>query len=240
MLLFAMVFPKEIKWAKLHPRLVYGIFLPHIIHFLLMVSFSNPGQIESLINLQALSDRFGLIIQPVTILLGLILSLMSLIYQIHTNFFALINLIYISTAIALMVWGYRKLNNPRLKKQVGLVLWGIRASVGLYTIAFIFPKLNIFHTTTTVTHLLTSMALLIGAGSIAWAIIKYQFFDIRLIIRQGLIFSLVSAVLIGFYLIIYGEGKKLITDLFGIRIPILEILFIILALLFFQPLLSSF
>lgn len=240
MLLFAMVFPKEIKWAKLHPRLVYGIFLPHIIHFLLMVSFSNPGQIESLINLQALSDRFGFIIQPVTILLGLILSLMSLIYQIHTNFFALINLIYILTAISLMVWGYRKLNNPRLKKQVGLVLWGIRASVGLYAIAFIFPKLNIFHTTTTVTHLLTSMALLIGAGSIAWAIIKYQFFDIRLIIRRGLIFSLVSAVLIGFYLIIYGEGKKLITDLFGIRIPILEILFIILALLFFQPILSSF
>jgi sigma-B regulation protein RsbU (phosphoserine phosphatase) len=239
MLLFAMVFPKEVKWAKNHPRLLYWIFLPHIVHFLLVLSFSNPEQIESLINLQALSDRFGLIVQPVTILLGLFLSLMSLIYQFHANFFALINLIYILMAIALMVWGYRKLKTPRLKKQVGLVLWGIRASVGLYAIAFIFPKLNLLHTTPTVIHLLTSIALLIGAGSIAWAIIKYQFLDIQLIIRRGLIFSLASGVLIGLYLIVYGEGKKLITNLFGIRIPILEILFIILALLFFQPILSS-
>ncbi len=238
MLLFSMVFPRQLGWPKKHRYLVYLIYFPHLIHFLLILSFSSPDQVSNLIDLQALSDRFGLIIQPLTIFLGLLLSLLSLMYEFHTNFFALINLIYIIAAISLMLWGYRSLENPRFKKQVGLVLWGIRASVGLYAIAFIFPHLNILHTSQLVAYLLTSGALLIGAGSIAWAIIRYQFLDIRLIIRRGLIFSMASAVLIGIYLMIYGQGKKFITGILNIQIPVLEVLFIILALLFFQPILN--
>jgi len=239
MLLFAMAFPRELAWSKRNRYLKVLIFLPHLVHFLLIMTFSSPEQVRTLIDLQAIADRFGLIIQPLTILLGLLLSLLSLIYEFHSNFFALINLIYIVAAIALMMWGYRQLKNPRLKKQVGLVLWGIRASVGLYTVAFIFPHLNILHTSIEVQYLLTAFALMIGSGSIAWAIIRYQFLDIRFIIRRGLIISLASSFLIGIYLLIYSEGKKLISARLDLQIPLLEILFIIIALLSFQPILSG-
>ncbi|MCK4826755.1 hypothetical protein KA005_64055, partial [bacterium] len=239
MLLFSLVFPLENQWIKRRPYILYLIFIPHLVHFLLILTFSSPDQVRTAIDLNSLSDQFGLIIQPVTILLGLFLSLISIIYEFHTNFFALVNLIYIIGAISFMVWSYRHLENPRLKKQVGLVLWGIRASVGLYAIAFIFPHLKIIQTSQSVAHMLSSVALLIGAGAIAWAIIRYQFLDIRLIIRRGLIFSLASAALIGVYLLIYSQGKKLITAILGVDIPILEILFIILALLFFQPILNA-
>ena len=239
MLLFSLVFPLENQWIKRRSYILYLIFIPHIVHFLIILAFSNPGQVRTAIDLNSFSDRFGLITQPVTILLGLFLSLISIIYEFHTNFFALVNLIYIIGAISFMVWSYRHLENPRLKKQVGLVLWGIRASVGLYAIAFIFPHLKIIHTSQAVSHLLTSIALLIGSGSIAWAIIRYQFLDIRLIIRRGLIFSMASALLIGVYLLIYSQGKKLITATLGIDIPILEILFIILALLFFKSIMNA-
>ena len=239
MLLFSFVFPREIEWAKRHSRLIYLIFIPHFIHFILILSFSSPEQVRHLIDIQALSDQFGVIVQPITILLGLLLHLMSLIYEFHTNFFALVNLIYIIAAITLMVWGYRSLHTSRQKKQVGLIIWGIRVSVGLYAFAFIFPHLKIIQTSQVIAYLLTSVALIIGASSIAWAIIRYQFLDIRLIIRRGLIFSLASAVLIGLYLIIYSQGKRLITEILGVEIPLLEILFIILALLFFQPILGA-
>lgn len=239
MLLFSFLFPREIQWAKKNPLLPFFIFVPHVVHFLLVLSFSSPEQIRMLIDLQSLSDQFGIFIQPITILLGLFLSLLSLLYEFHTNFFAVVNLIYIIAAIVLMVWGYRGLKNPRLQKQVGLVLWGIRASVGLYAIAFIFPHLNILHTSQSVTYLLTSVALLVGAASIAWAIIRYQFLDIRLIIRKGLIFSLSSALLIGIYLLVYSQGKRLISGIVNIQLPLLEILFIIFALLFFQPILGT-
>jgi len=238
MLLFSFVFPREIPWTKRHPRLSLFIFLPHLIHFILVIAFSGPEQIHGLIDLDGLNQQFGIIIQPVTILMSMLLSLLGLIYKFHLNFFSLINLIYIIAAIILMVLGYRSITNKRLKKQVGLVIWGIRISVALYAFAFIFPHLNIVQVTQTTAHLLSSLALLIGVGSIAWAIIRYQFLDVRLIIRRGLIFSAATALLIGFYLLIYSQGKRLVSQLIGVKIPLLEILFIIVALLFFQPILN--
>ena len=239
MLLFSFVFPREIQKFREHRIIVPIIFLPHIIHTILVLTFSSPEAVRSLIDLDLLVERFGVVIQPVTLLLGFVLSVLSLVYRFHINFFALVNLLYIIVAIAFMVWGYGKLESPRQKKQVGLVLWGIRASVGLYAIAFLFPILKIIQTSQLVSHLLTSAALLIGAGSIAWAIIRYQFLDIRLIIRRGLIFSFASALLIGFYLLIYSQGKRLAPPILGENVPVLEIIFIILALLFFQPILGG-
>lgn len=238
MLMFALVFPREIDWAKKHTSLLKLLYLPHVIHFLLVFIFSSPEQIHQVFHLQSLVDRFGIIMQPLVILGELFLSLISLIYQFHTNFFALINLLYIITAIVIMMFSYKRLTNLRLKKQVGLVLWGIRASVGLYAVAFIFPKLHILHTSDVVAHLLTSIALVIGTGSIAWAMVRYQFMDVRFIIRRGLVFSVSTALLIGAYLVIYHQGKHLIQHVFNAGLPVLEILFIIIALLLFQPILS--
>jgi hypothetical protein len=69
MLLFAFVFPKEYPWPKRHPCLTYLIFIPHLVHFLLVLSFSSTEQVLTLINLKAISDRFGLIAQPAIIFL---------------------------------------------------------------------------------------------------------------------------------------------------------------------------
>ena len=102
MFLFSLVYPREIRWVKRHPLILYAIFLPHVVHFLLVISFASPEQIQNLLPLHVLTDKFGLLVQPLVILVGLFLNLLSLIYQFHTNFFALINLIYIIAAIVLM------------------------------------------------------------------------------------------------------------------------------------------
>ncbi len=239
MLLFSFYFPKEIAWIKRNVKWTVLIYLPHLVHFLIVFIFSSSEQIQNLLPLDAFADKFGLIVQPLVIIARFFLSILSLIYNFHANFFALINLFYIITAIALMMNSYKHLKNLRLKKQVGLVLWGIRASVGLYAIAFIFPRLNLFHFSQNMSYLLTTVALLIGASAIAWAIIRYQFLDIRLIIRRGLVFSLTSTILIAGYLLVYKHGKQLIENLLGIELPVLEILFLIIALLLFQPVLAS-
>ncbi len=238
MLLFSFYFPRVIPWVKRHRYITYLIFIPHVVHFLLILSFSSPEQVRMVINLQALSERFGLIVQPLVLLIGFFLSLLALIYEFHTNFFALINLVYIVSAIFFMFWGYRMLDHPRMKKQVGFVLLGICISMALYAIAFLLPRLKLIQTPPTMVYLLTTLALLIGAVSIAWAIIRYQFMDVRLIIRRGLIFSVASAVLIGFYLYIYNYSKKVFSSVFSPQLPVLEILFIIMAMLLFQPILS--
>jgi len=61
--------------------------------------------------------------------------------------------------------------------------------MAFYAVAFLLPRLHLIKTSATLVYLLTTAALLAGAGSIAWAIIRYQFMDVRLIIRRGLFFG---------------------------------------------------
>jgi phosphoserine phosphatase RsbU/P len=239
MFLFSLVYPREFPWLRRHPSWAYLIFLPHTVHFLLVMAFSSAQQITALVPLRHLTDRFGVLVQPLVILVGFFLNLLSLIYQFHTNFFTLVNLVYIAAAIVLMTLGYRTLTAERLKRQVRSVLWGIRASVFLYAIAVLLPRLDVIEMSRTMQFFLTTLALLIGAGSIAWGIIRHQFLDIRLIIRRGLVFSVASAVWIGLYLQIYRLGKRFIAGNLGTEIPVLEILFIVLAMFLFQPVLGA-
>ncbi len=239
LLYFSLIFPRERRYLQDYPRVIYFLYLPHIFHFLVVLLFHGPESIMSLANMTQLDSQISSLIQPFMIVFNLFLSILSMFYEFHLNFFALINLIYVVAAIIIMYKGYRDLISPRMKKQVGLVLWGIRVSVGLYAITFLLPKLFPFRTSDTLIYFLTILALLIGAGSIAWAIIKYQFLDISQSISRGFLFSICSGLLVGIYLVIYDQSKKIISNVIGFQLPILEVLFIILAVILFQPALSG-
>jgi sigma-B regulation protein RsbU (phosphoserine phosphatase) len=238
LLLFACYYPNENPVIKRHPKFAYWIFIPHIFHFIIVLCFRTPDEIQNLISFESLNESLGILFQPISILLNFLLQLVGLFYEFHVNFFALINLLYVISAILMMYAGYKKVSNPHLRKQVGLVLWGIRGSVGLYAIAFLLPKISPLDVADSVGHGITVIALLLGACSIAWAIIKYQFLDIRLFLRRGIVFSLASGLVVGFYLLLYGQTKKIATAVFGFNLPIIEVMFLILAVFFFQPILS--
>jgi len=227
LLYFSLIFPRARKYLKDYP------------HFLVVLLFKGPESILSLINMTQMDSQANTLFQPLMIVFNLFFSLLSIFYEFHTNFFALINLIYVVAAIIIMYKGYQNLTSPRIKHQVGLVLWGIRVSVGLYAIAFLLPKLFPFRTSDTVVYFLTILALLIGAGSIAWAIIKYQFLDISQSISRRFLFSICSGLFLGIYLVGYDQSKKIVTGVIGLNLPVLEVLFIILAVILFQPAVSA-
>jgi len=239
LLYFSLIFPRERKYIQDYPRIIYFLYLPHIFHFIVVLLFRSPDSIVSLANLTQFESQASTLLQPFVIIINLFLSLLSIFYEFHINFFALINLIYVIAAIAIMYKGYQNLASPRIRYQVGLVLWGIRVSVGLYAIAFLLPKLFPFRTSDTIVYFLTIMALLIGAGSIAWAIIKYQFLDISQSISRRFLFSICTGLLLGIYLVVFDQSKKIIFGMFGFNLPILEVLFIVLAVILFQPALSG-
>ena len=239
LVLFALIFPIERSALNRNPKKIpLLIYLPHIFQFILVLIFRTPQQISSFADAFE-STLFQGVLKPLAIMLQLLIRLMSLFHEYHSNFFAVLNLVYVIAAIYLMYRGYTLIKSERVKKQVALVLWGIRSSVGLHAIAFLLPKIFPLQTSEVLTYTLTVMALSIGAGSIAWAIIKYQFLDIRFFLRKSIIFSMVSAILIGLYLLLYGQSKQMFKHIIGFELPVLEVLFLILAAILFQPILSA-
>ncbi|MDZ7330857.1 MAG: SpoIIE family protein phosphatase [candidate division KSB1 bacterium] len=239
LLYFSMIFPRERGLIRQHPRTIYLIYLPHFLHFWVVWLFRSPDSFMAIASQIVSNYNSELLLRPILLVFNLLLGMLGVFYEFHTNFFALINLIYVIAAIFIMYKGYQELTSSRAKRQAALVLWGIRVSVGLYAVAFLLPKLLPIETSDAVIYFLTILALLIGAGSIAWAIIKYQFLDISQQIRQRFLFSICTGLIIGIYLLLYNQCRQLSTSLIGLQLPLLEIMFIIIAVVIFQPTLSG-
>lgn len=238
LLVFALLFPLPTQSIRKSPGMAYFIFIPHIFHFVLVMVFKSPDQIVNLFQLETTGWLSGMI-KPLAVLVNFSLYLISIFFEFRASFFALINLVYIITAVIVMYISYQHLQNLQFKKQVAFLLWGIRASVGLYAIGFLIPRLIPLNIAQDYGRIFSITALLIGATSIAWAIIKYQFLNIRLFLRRGVIFSLATGIVIGLFLIIYDQAERTMHSMLEIKLPIIQILFILLAVILFQPIIAG-
>jgi sigma-B regulation protein RsbU (phosphoserine phosphatase) len=242
LLLFSLIFPTEHPILKTHPNLPFFLYIPQALHLVLALTVPEPENVQQLGQWLGLANEWPTILQPFKILFRLLISALDFLVSYRETYFAAINLAYVLTAILVMYLGSQRLTNPRLVAQVRWVLWGIRASLSLYAIAFLLPKLSPLQLGREMAYLLTILSLTIGSGVIAWAIIRYQFLDVRFIIRRGFVFSVTSGLVIGIYLLGYTHAKSIVDAALGISansaLPLVELLFLIIALIAFQPLLS--
>ncbi len=242
LVLFSLVFPTEHPVLKKHPNLPFVLYIPQTLNLALALFLPRPENVQALGQWLGLNREWPLLLHPFKILFSLATAALDLMVTYRETYFAAINLAYVLTAIIVMYVGSHRLNNPRLITQVRWVLWGIRASMGLYAIAFLLPKLSPLALGREVEYTLTILSLLIGAGVIAWALIRYQFLDVRFIIRRGFVFSITSGLLVGIYMLGYTQAKNIVEAALGDSaaggVPLVEILFLTFAVIVFQPLLS--
>ncbi|MBD3297232.1 MAG: hypothetical protein GF341_01125, partial [candidate division Zixibacteria bacterium] len=234
LLMFSLVFPVENPIVNRFRRLKYLIFVPHIFHFIWVAFLARPdlGWLE--INVE--TEPFQTIVAPINLLLGFFALGLALLFEFHLKFFSVIDLFYIAAAVWALRLGYKRLSNQRLREQVRVIILGILSGVGLYSLAFIAPRLGIYDLPAGWRVGLTILALIVGSGAIAWAIIRYQFLDIRFIVRQSLVFTISSALLLGGYLLLVSEASRFVKDFFEVETPLVDIVFVVFVLLLFQPL----
>ncbi|MBU1318687.1 MAG: SpoIIE family protein phosphatase [candidate division Zixibacteria bacterium] len=238
LVLFSMTFPVERQIVTRHRKARFLIFIPHVFHVILATLFYDPDKIIRWLSvddppqaLKWLFDQFALGTKFLSAIVG------SMI-KVHLEFFAVVNLVYVLIASALLYSGYKTVTNQRLRTQTSIVIWGVRISVGLYVLAFILPNLGILNLGAALQSTIATVSLLVGAGSIVYAIIRYQFLDIRLIVRQSLVYTVTSGLLVGMYMLIISQLGKITRSIFGRDAPVIDVAFIIVALIFFQPVMN--
>jgi len=236
LLWFAVLFPEPLPVYIRHKRLLQLAFVPHIFHIIMVVALSDPDQIIRLVDFDASIPVLGLLISFISSMLKLAATFFGFIYSIHSRFFSLINLAYVTLSIYFLTRGYKRINNPALKIQVRVVIAGIIAAVGIYVCGVIIPTILSIEMPSMLTEFIIIITLIVGPGAIAWAIIKYRFLDIGLIARQSLVYTLTTAIVVGGYLLIITQLSSFFFSLFGFQSRILDILVVVIMLLFFQPL----
>ena len=238
LILFTAIFPVEHRYYRKYPRLFYAAFIPHIVHLILVMLFADPNAMISAVTIESNVPILNLLLEYVSYFLKLIIVIFALALDVHVRFFSIINLLYVIIATVFLLLGLRSVINPRIRNQVRIIAYGISTAVGLYAIAYIIPGIFNIRISPQIQYLMIIVGLLVGPGFIAWAILKHRFLDIRLIVRQSLVYSLSSAIVIGGYLLIMNRFGKILQSIFGAGIAVLEVGILIIALLFFQPVLN--
>lgn len=236
LLLFSVIFPEPLPFYKKRRRFFQLAFIPHLFHLLLVVFLNDPDKIISLLNFDTSTPVIGPVMGFLGTILKLMTALMGFLYFFHTRFFSLINLSYVILAMYFLNQGYKNITNPALKLQVKIVIWGISIAVGLYVVSSIIPVILSFKFPPGLREIIVIVALIVGPGSIAWAIIKYRFMDIGLLARQSLVYTITTAIVVGGYLLVITQLSALFSSTLGIHSRLLDIIVVVVLLLFFQPL----
>jgi len=234
-LLFSWVYPVDRLSYLKRPRLRYIIFLPHLFHILLVVVFNNPERVLNLLDVSSGEGFASLILEPLAGILKWLILGFTIILSSEKTLFSIINFIYIALAVYFIIRGRRQIVNRQLRDQSTTIIGGITAAVVLYTAGFLIPDMLALEINESLQAVVLLLTLFIGGGSIIWAIVKYQFLDVTVLVRQSLVYTISSGILVGLYILIVGQADRLLTSFFGEKMTIVNIAFIVVFLILFQP-----
>ncbi len=236
---FALVFPSEVRFYNRFPRLKYFIFLPHLFHLALTTILSDPDKLIRMVDPKKMGTLGRTIFEPLETVFILLGTAFQILLDSHIKLFSMVNFVYVIIAAVILYYATKRVMAAQLRKQVQIVIWGIIAALAMYVIAFILPAIGILTLTRAWQNFFTILALIVGCGSIIFAIVRYRFMDVRLIVRQSLVYTVSSAMVVGAYVLIIRQFESIVKYLFGFDVPGLDIIFIIVALILFQPVMSQ-
>ncbi|MDX1503760.1 MAG: PDZ domain-containing protein, partial [Thermoanaerobaculia bacterium] len=140
--------------------------------------------------------------------------------------------VYIATGLGVLAWQARRLDNPRERSGVALVFFG--ALFGLLPFLFtavLYP--NVFHTDHFLIYGVAPLALV--PVTFAYAIVRFQLLDIRVILRKSLLYTVTTASVTA----VYALGIALLTRLSSATeltaSPLFPVFFALVILLLFEP-----
>ncbi len=236
---FSLIFPREADSIKRHQRLSWLIFLPYFLH-LVVVLLSIDSSILDSGNLSIPDNIFGPFVGLVKMILALITGFLALLVRAHIQLWAGVNVLYVGLALYFLWRTGKILTNRRLQTQVLILRIGIGIGVGLYIMAEVVPILLPFmRLPQGLTALVLSTGLLTGCGSIAWVIVRHQFLDVQVLAKRSMIYSAATGVVVGVFFLLYTLFVDLYQSLTGemeANTATVQIIFIVIAVLAFQPL----
>jgi serine phosphatase RsbU (regulator of sigma subunit) len=234
--LFASTFPEERAFTR-RPRLLAGriwtpgfgtlVFAPHVFHFLIVLALSVWKPEVDL-------HPTGLLRYAAPVL-GIGAVFVHLFLLVHQALFSLVNLGFGLASVVLLFDSYRRAKVPRLKQQLRVIAIGLSACLWFYSFATSLPTLFNWHIDEGLRSLLTILALTLGPGSIAYSIVRHKFLDTKLLARRGILYALVSAALVGVYLLVVSRLNRMMSLASGVDARVFEPVFLIMALALFQP-----
>lgn len=238
LLLFALVFPQERPIIRRFPRSTWLLYVPHVFHLVLKLVLLRAGSNRVEFGLEAARSAESIWIRILSFVGDIAGLALSLLTRFHIQFFSLVNMVFIVAAILLLAQSLRGLRAPKLRRQLKVILFGLGSCMGFYALAIPVPTILSIEMPNQTRIIMISAALLLGTGSIAFAIVWRGFLDIGTVVRRAILFSATSGALVLTYFLTARQMDRALPGEVGSQVPLFQILFVILVVIFFHPLLG--
>lgn len=237
LLLFSLAFPRERPVLKRFGRFSWTLFAPHLVHIVLLIGLPQIALAIARWRAGA-APRSGVIDETVGYAGALVEVSVNLLTKFHTRLFSFVDIAFTIAAILILWQSLRAMRSPKIRQQLSVILFGLGTCVGLYAIAVPLPTILSVALPASLRVVLISVAVLVGTASIAFAIVSRSFLDVGSVVRRGILLSSFTAVLVFAYFITARELDEVLAQITGADIPVLRTLFVIVAIVFFHPLLG--
>ncbi len=230
LLLFVLVFPREPRWFRRVPFFETLVFTPYLFHLALTWAArltNNTFWIPDIANYA------GWAAPVLTSMQGLAGTLFS----VHQFLFSLVNLGYVVVTLIVLGLRLREVTSPRLRDQLRAISIGLGACLVLYSLAVPLPAVFGVGATTAqaMRSALLVIALTMGSGGIAYAIVRYRFLDAGFLVRRSILFLIPALGMILVYLGISSLLGKYAADWSGINPVLIQPLLLLLLVSTLSP-----
>ncbi len=228
LLLFSLIFPRDRWIIRKAPIIGPTLFVPHVFHLLLLVWVSQAGVDLGLPELAKKIPVLAPVISPSE-------ALVRLAYMGHKQLFGLVNLAYAFASCLVMISSFKRYDIPQLRNQMKVIFLGMGLCLAFYSLAVPIPVLLSLSPPDGFVVPTVVAALVLGSGSVAYAVVRYRFLDLRFMARRGILYAAVSAVMVAIYLLVVRQVSGIASNLFGVETGILDAVFLVVAVILFQP-----
>ncbi len=236
LILFAWVYPADQLRNIRYRWLKYIIFIPPILHLLILTSFDQHSGFLGKILKETTQEGIGsIILKPLGHLFAWLQIFISIIRTYHNEIFNTIYILYVVVAFYLFGTGYKQLTSESMRSQAKTVLWGARIGLSLLVLGMILFRVLPWSINDEIYDTAAVLAVLVGAGVIAFATVRHQFLNVRLVLRQSFVYSITYSLLVGTYAALIIKADDLMLPMFKDQAQVFSYLFIIVLLFAFLP-----
>lgn len=231
LLLFSLVFPRRRAILDRFRALPVLLYLPHVVHLLLILSVRRVEPSAFLGPVQETASRLGSRLSALD-------TIWSLGVSLHALLFPGVNLLMGLTALVLLARSEDLRRGVNLRRQRLFLSLGFALPLTGYLIAEALPIFLGGRPSATLKPHLLAASMILSSAVVAYAAIRHRFLRIRLLARRGVLDVAVSLLLALLYLFLLSRFQALFTAYLGTLGALFEAGLTVFAIILFQPLLT--
>ncbi len=239
LIIFALVFTSY-EISRSRRRLLFLLILaPQAMHLFAMLVFRNADSLIAYLVVDKPNGAFDSLLGDIFVQLQFFVLKVNTWIGEQDKVFPPLNAIYGIAAVTILGNYAMRAHNLLFRKQAIIITAGVALPTLTYIAFFVSDALFEFDLSSSTRALALTAAIAIFVGAFLWSVIRYQFLNIGLAVRQSVAYTVSTGVFAGAYLLGIGAVQERISVMTGGEGVALTIGFAVLALIFFQPLNSQ-